>query len=267
VTLRGRASLGWWRRRALGAAFVVVALGATFAILGATGATARSPSPGADASPRAGEPLVEDGHRYVPSRWTFALERFDLRLEDAGWKPAIGDALVASSAEVVVNGGFFDAAGRPVGLAVSEGTLLSALDPTLSGGVVVSDGARVSLHATEGFELPRGSTFAIQCRPRLVVDGEPNVKRDDGQRAERTALCIRESGRRLDAVVVGASDDGASAGPSLHALSQYLAASGCEGALNLDGGPSTGAAWREGGAVKVLAPRGPVRHVVAFHRR
>jgi hypothetical protein len=42
-----------------------------------------------------------------------------------------------------------------------------------------------------------------------------------------------------------------------------LVSRGCEGALNLDGGPSTGVAWREGGKIHALAPRGPLRHAIA----
>jgi len=94
-----------------------------------------------------------------------------------------------------------------------------------------------------------------------------NVKSDDKKRAERTALCTRDGGKVIEVVVVRGSDDGESPGPSLFALAAHLVERGCESALNLDGGPSTGAAWKEGGDVKLLAPRGPVRHVIAFHPR
>jgi len=52
-------------------------------------------------------------------------------------------------------------------------------------------------------------------------------------------------------------------GPTLALLADMLVSRGCEGALNLDGGPSTGIAWRQDGGVQVLAPRGPLRHAVA----
>jgi hypothetical protein len=87
--------------------------------------------------------------------------------------------------------------------------------------------------------------------------------RDDGQRAERTALCLRDDGRTID-VVIAKSPEG---GPSLFALARYLARTGCDDALNLDGGPSTGAAWREGDSVRVEAPRGAIRHAVVVRRR
>jgi hypothetical protein len=39
---------------------------------------------------------------------------------------------------------------------------------------------------------------------------------------------------------------------------------GCQHALNLDGGPSTGVAWREPDGTHALAPRGPLRHAIAI---
>ena len=211
--------------------------------------------------------IVEDARRYEVRAWSFGLDRYELRIEDAGMTPALDAVLARTGAELVVNGGFFDPDGKPVGLAVSGGVVLSRLAKKLSGGVLTSDGARAALFPAEDFVLPDGGTFAVQCRPRLVVEGQPNVKSDDGKRAERSALCVRDEGQRVDVVVVRGSDDGESPGPSLFALAQHLAEVGCESALNLDGGPSTGIAWRAGEDVKLVPPRGPVRHVVAFHAR
>ena len=211
--------------------------------------------------------IVEDARRYPVKAWSFPLERYIVRIEDAGLSTALDVALKKSGAELVVNGGFFDPDGKPVGLAMSDGVILSRLGKNLSGGVLTSDGETASLFPTEGFELPDGGRFAVQCRPRLVVDRAANVKSDDKKRAERTALCTRDSGKVVDVVVVRGSDDGESPGPSLFALAAHLVERGCESALNLDGGPSTGAAWKEGEEVKLLAPRGPVRLVIAFHPR
>jgi hypothetical protein len=71
-------------------------------------------------------------------------------------------------------------------------------------------------------------------------------------------------------VVIVSSDSSEASGPSLFALGRFLARRGCENALNLDGGPSTGVAWRErgdGGGITQLAPRRPIRHAVVFKRR
>lgn len=228
--------------------------------LPAGGAAVEEPDAGAVA------PLIEDARRYEVRTWSFALDRYEMRMVDAGMSTALDALLSQSDAELVVNGGFFDPQGKPVGLVVSEGAVVSRLAPGLSGGVVTWDGERAKLWESESFAMPDGARFAVQCRPRLVVDGAPNVKSDDGHRSERTALCLRDGGKSIDVVIVKGSS-GESPGPSLFALGRYLAQRGCEGALNLDGGPSTGVAWRENGAVRLLAPARPVRHAVSFRRR
>lgn len=233
----------------------------------------RVPAGGAAAESDAGsEAIVEDARRYAVRTWSFPLDRYEIGIEDVGMSTAIDKVRERTNAELAINGGFFDPDGKAVGLAISDGAVLSRLGKNLSGGVLTSDGTRAELFASEGFSLPEaGSTarFAVQCRPRLVVERTGNVKSDDGKRAERTALCLRDEGHTIDAVIVRGSDDGESPGPSLFALARHLAEDGCESALNLDGGPSTGAAWRdrEGEASHLLAPRGPIRHAITFRKR
>lgn len=277
--MRARRKLG---RAAFFGSIVVAALGLVLVARRgprrAAGVVSRTPAGGAaqldeartvlpDGGGAVDGAIVEDARRYGVRVWSFGLDRYELRIEDAGMTTALDAVLARTDAELVVNGGFFDPDGKPVGLAVSKGVVLSRLAKKLSGGVLTFDGERAELFPAEGFALPDGGTFAVQCRPRLVVDGEANVKSDDGKRAERTALCTRSAGRSVDVVIVRGSDDGESPGPSLFALARHLADAGCESALNLDGGPSTGIAWREGDDVRLIAPRGPVRHVVAFHAR
>ncbi|MFO0735244.1 MAG: phosphodiester glycosidase family protein [Labilithrix sp.] len=211
--------------------------------------------------------VVEDHRRYKVKTWSFPLARYELTIEDTSMTTAIDGTLAKAEAELVVNGGFFGPDQKPLGLAMSKGAVLSRLSKQMSGGVLSSDGERAQLFPAETYEVADGGTFAIQCRPRLVVDRAPNVKTDDGKRAERTALCLRDGGKVIDVVIIRGSDDGESPGPSLFALAQFLHRSGCESALNLDGGPSTGVAWREDGGVQLLAPRAAVRHVIAFHER
>jgi uncharacterized protein YigE (DUF2233 family) len=203
------------------------------------------------------------GEVFAVRRWSFETSRSEVALVDLSMHGSLTEALGADG-RVAVNGGFFDPEGRPIGLAASGGRTLSKFSPTMSGGVFyVADGvARIA--ATEDFDPHMAVAFAVQCRPRLVVAGRPNVKRDDGQRAERTALCVRDEGRTFDVVI--AEPLGGARGPSLFALSQYLSAEGrCVDALNLDGGPSTGVAYRpEGrsGAPRAIPPMGPLRHAI-----
>ncbi len=214
----------------------------------------------------AGDALVEDALRYPVRAWSFSLDRYEMKIEDVGMTTALDSVLERTGAELVVNGGFFDPTGKPLGLAMSDGAVLSRLSSAASGGVLTSDGERARLWETETFNLPEGTRFAIQCRPRLVVEGAPNVRRDDGQRSERTALCVRDGGKTVEVMIVK-SEGGEASGPSLFALGRFLARRGCEGALNLDGGPSTGIAWRENGKTTLIAPRKGVRHAVAFKPR
>jgi uncharacterized protein YigE (DUF2233 family) len=211
--------------------------------------------------------INEDHRHYTVLSWSFPLARYELRIEDTQMTTALDGVLAKSEAELVVNGGFFGPDGKPVGLALSNGALISRLSKQMSGGVLASDGEHAELFPAETFELPDGGTFAIQCKPRLVVDKAPNIKSDDKKRAERTALCTRDGGKVVDVVIVRGSDDGESPGPSLFALARFLTKMGCESALNLDGGPSTGVAWREDGGVQMLAPHAPIRHVVAFREK
>ena len=131
----------------------------------------------------------------------------------------------------------------------------------------IHDG-RAHLEATETFDPRTPATFAVQCRPRLVVDSRPNISRDDGQHTDRTALCIRDEGATIDVIV--ATPGPSTPGPSLYALSHYLTTEHpCTQELNLDGGPSTGFAARAAGASDastptVLWPRGALRYAIAF---
>jgi uncharacterized protein YigE (DUF2233 family) len=182
-----------------------------------------------------------------------------LTVEDLHLSTHFDEVLRRRSAAVVVNGGFFDDRGEPVGLAVSGGVTLSRFAPGLSGGVLWIRDRVAHLTATEEY-AETSVDFAVQCRPRLVVDGRSNLRGDDGRRAARTAICLRDTGKeiRLVAVLPGAEDPR----PTLYELAAELVAAGCENALNLDGGPSTGWADAQGADDYVRPPVGPVRHAI-----
>jgi Phosphodiester glycosidase len=182
------------------------------------------------------------------------------RIEDLGMTRELEGVLVDREASLVVNAGFFDPNERPEGLVVSGGVVLSTLSDKLGGGVVTVTRSTASLAAAEGFLPAADAELAIQAKPRLVVSGASNLKRDDGRKAERTALCLRDQGRTLEVIV--ARGDVPGRGPSLTMLADMLVSRGCEGALNLDGGPSTGVAWKGGDERHVLPPRGRVRHAI-----
>jgi uncharacterized protein YigE (DUF2233 family) len=215
---------------------------------------------GAEISPELTTIADDDAFRLLVFPVRVAGARF--RVVDLGMKRDLERVLAETGASLVINGGFFDPAERPEGLVISGGVILSPRSDSLGGGIVTVAEQRVTLAPTEGFVAPPGTDFAIQARPRLVVDGGRVIVRDDGRAAERTALCLREQGRTLEVVV--ARGEGAGRGPTLALLADMLVSRGCEGALNLDGGPSTGVAWKQNGEVRALAPRGPLRHAIAI---
>ena len=192
------------------------------------------------------------------ARLVFGLTDVRLAIVD---QPLDARLALPAGALAAFNGGFFDAEGEAEGYAVSRGRVLAAYDPALGGGVLVVRGPRAELYDGETFAPPADPPdFALQARPRLVVDGAVNIQSETGRRAARTALCLRDDGRSLEVVVRPAPPD---AGPTLLELARELAAAGCEDALNLDGGPSTGVVT----PTRTSQPRGPIRHVVVVRPR
>jgi uncharacterized protein YigE (DUF2233 family) len=141
---------------------------------------------------------------------------------------------VADKAIAAVNGGYFDPEYRPLGLLVSGGRQLRRLRRVDHGVFTVADGTPRLQHARK-FNKPAKLDFAVECGPRLVVDGKPLTFKPGVHR--RTAIGHDRSGRVLvlaTAGVLGLAD--------LAAFMARPLASGGLGAiaaLNLDGGSST----------------------------
>jgi uncharacterized protein YigE (DUF2233 family) len=152
-----------------------------------------------------------------------------------------------------INGGFFDADESPSGWLVSDGVTLS--QPTRGGGsgfIVIAGGRARLLENGQGTAPPVDVELAVQCGPRLIEPGgRIGMRGDDGKRAARTALCVRRDGQELDFTLAWTRNSDRD-GPTLFQMAAWLAgpvvsgdASGCEAALNLDGGPSTGLYLRD----------------------
>ena len=62
--------------------------------------------------------------------------------------------------------------------------------------------------------------------------------------ADLTLSSSQRSGHGNVEIVLARGRNDEPGGPSLFRLARWLVAEGCEDALILDGGPSTGAAWR-----------------------
>lgn len=216
---------------------------------------------GAEITPEETSVTGDDSFRLLVFGVPLAGARFEV--VDLPMARDLDRVLAATRASFAVNAGFFDPAQAPEGLVIAGGTVRSAFSATLGGGVLHVTEGRASLAAAEGFAAPPRTTFAIQARPRLVVGGKSVIVKDDRREAERTALCVRDQGATLEVVV--ARGEAAGKGPTLALLADMLVSRGCSAALNLDGGPSTGIAWREGGTPHALLPRGPIRQAIVVH--
>jgi uncharacterized protein YigE (DUF2233 family) len=174
-------------------------------------------------------------------------------------------AAKSAGATMAINGGFFDPEFKPLGLAISEHKVLSKFTKT-PGGVLTVSSAQARLYDAEDYDgSALAPEFAIQCLPRLVVHNAVNLHRETGKRAERTALCIRDSGRTLEGVYARGKEE--TAHPTLLEFAAYLQSTGCEDALNLDGGPSSGIVAREDSQLLYENPMGVIRHAVVVTQR
>lgn len=210
-----------------------------------------------------------EAHEWIVVRIDLRMHRLQVR---ARGEAPFAELLDAPDVLVAVNGGFFDPELGASGLLMSEGVTLARERPGGgSGRLVIAQG--VARLQARGVPLPPRADFAVQCGPRLIEpDGAVGIRSDDGQRAARTAACIRDGGRELD-LIVAASEKHLGSGPGLLQLARWLAeplasgeTSGCESALNLDGGPSTGIVVA--GAPSLLRePLGPVPFALVVPRR
>jgi hypothetical protein len=216
------------------------------------------------------ERLDADGiaHSWTVVRIDLGVHRLEVR---ARGEAPFADLRAAPDVLVAVNGGFFDPGLAASGLLISEGVRLARERSGGGSGVLVIAQGRARL-SPRGAALPDGADFAVQCGPRLIEpDGSVGIRTDDGKRAARTVACIRDGGRELD-IVVAVSKERLGSGPGLFQLARWLAEplapgepSGCEAALNLDGGPSTGLVVAPAPEL-FRAPLGPVPFVLVVPR-
>ncbi len=166
------------------------------------------------------------------------LEQFELvvvRAADLG-RPLADAAAFRHQARAVVaiNAGYFDPQFKPLGLLVSHGRELSHLRRVDHGVFAVAAGRPFVEHA-RAWQAPPDLEFAVECGPRLLVDGQAQHFRKD-ELARRVALGRDRQGR-----VVLAVSDGV---VSLANWADTLAGGQRDGgpqlvdALNLDGGSS-----------------------------
>ena len=187
---------------------------------------------------------IRDRRAARVHRFRLPVARLRAEVIDLRYSLPLSEAL--GDADLVVNGGFWGwhkAQRRVIGLLASKGQLLSPLRAALDGGVLLLHAGLASIVSAHKYRERQAVELAVQCRPRLLQAGKIIPDLNAHSRAPRTAVCVRAAGRTLDVYVTEPAD----VGPSLQELGLWLAADGCEHALNLDGGPSTAAAFRDNG--------------------
>jgi hypothetical protein len=174
------------------------------------------------------------------------------------------DKLASPDTLALVNGGYFEADYSPSTWVV-DGSELAPKSDTSKGGVL-------ALRAGNTFigpfaELHFEPLLAIQSFPLVVeAGGRVGIHRDDGRRAARTIACSAEG--RLHFIVIAAPRGD---GPTLLETAELLRAPppsgfGCDVALNLDGGPSSGVWFPPSIPAKSRLPLAPVAYAISVQR-
>ena len=142
-----------------------------------------------------------------------------------GWAQKTG-------AKAVVNGGYFDEVGKPLGLRIGAGKRVYKLRSGVDWGVFYIRDGRAQIRHTRDYVGSTRTKEAIQCGPRLVVNGRVTDLKP--QWARRTGIGIDGAGNVVLAVTDGEMlfDDWAKIWANKGGLN-------CPNALNLDGGGST----------------------------
>lgn len=137
-----------------------------------------------------------------------------------------------------VNGGYFQADFRPVGLMVAEGKEIHPFEKAnLLSGILALRGSRLEITRSPKFTKTADLRQAIQCGPMLVEGGKPTVGLNHERTARRTIVAT--DGRGKWALIYLTS-------VTLADAARILATPGALGdwtpatALNLDGGSSSG---------------------------
>lgn len=164
-----------------------------------------------------------------------SLEVVDARTADEDRATASGLRARRPGAVAAVNGGFFDEAGKPMGLVLARGRITNTLRRADWGVFWVGGDRAGIMHTTDWRDgKPAYALEALQAGPRLVVARTP-VKLKP-QVARRTVVCVK-SPKEVVLLVTEAID--------ARPLAEWLAREerrgglGCVDALNLDGGPSS----------------------------
>lgn len=183
-------------------------------------------------------------------------------LDNASGAASLASASEAAGAVAAVNGGYFHPDRRPLGLVLSAGHTVHALEKArLLSGLVLAGQERVSLVRVAQYAPAKWIHDALQAGPFLIDGGKPVAGLNATRTAARTVvLTPKTPGRAALAICKWVT---LAEMAQILALPDLIPGDPVSRALNLDGGSSTGM-WvrQEGGAFYVREGR-DVRNYLA----
>jgi exopolysaccharide biosynthesis protein len=209
--------------------------------------------------------VVEDaaaGQRVAVDVAVFSVKSTALRVIDNPDAQSLGAVMKREKFVCGVNGGYFDAEFKPIGLRVADGTTFSPLRRArLITGILLQSDRGIDVVRVSEFSRTKKIVAAIQSGP-FLVEGNKRIRGlNDSQVARRTFAGIATNDRAFLGVC---SDVSLAELANIVATSPIVADSKIQRAMNLDGGSSS-AFWfaREDASAFSISGRKPVRDFVA----
>jgi len=210
--------------------------------------------------------VVEDtagGQRVTFDVAVFSAKSTALRVIDNPEGQSLAAAMKQEKYACGVNGGYFDANFKPIGLRVADGATFSPLRRArLITGILLQSDRGIDVVRVGEFSRTKKISAAIQSGP-FLVEGSKRVRGlNDSQLARRTFAGIATSDR---AMLGFCSDVSLSGLADILATAPIAIDSKIRRAMNLDGGSSS-AFWfaREDGSAFSIPGRKPVRDFLAI---
>jgi exopolysaccharide biosynthesis protein len=213
-------------------------------------------------------------HRHVAVEETAAGRRADLdlaifsaksctlRVVDNTDGQKLASVMTRENCLCAVNGGYFDADFKPIGLRIVNGQTIAPLrHARLITGVLLASSRGIQIVRARELSPRQKIAEAIQCGPFLVEASRPVRGLNDSALARRTFAAIVSNDRALLGVC---SDVSLADLANIFATTAIIPESKIQRAINLDGGSSS-AFWfmRENGSVFSIPEHKPVRDFVA----
>lgn len=213
-------------------------------------------------------------HRHVAVEESAAGQRADLDIAIFSAKSCtlqvvdntdgqkLASVMTRENRVCAVNGGYFDADFKPIGLRIVNGQTIAPLRRArLITGVLLASLRGIQIVRAREFSPRQKIAAAIQCGPFLVDASRPVRGLNDSASARRTFAATVSNDRALLGVCSGVS---LAELANILATTAIIVESKIQQAINLDGGSST-AFWfvRENGSVFSIPEHKPVRDFVA----